>query len=251
MPPWYEMAEWLCVAVLALAPALRLWPLLDARSRPAAGLRRLWRRPGADVLLLAVVGLCGAVVVTEDVLDGGPEEIFPALDRSVRAAVAAVSSGPVRQVAATLSDLTGVGLATAVAAAALALAASGRRRDGVALCLASLSAWALSIGLKQVFGVPRPHSSAFGFPSGHALVTVVACGFLAWSLTRSAPPLARRAAYQAAAVVAVLAAASRVLLGAHWLSDVVAGLCLGLAWLGLSILIARRSLRAGDGIAVR
>ena len=251
MPPWYEMAEWLCVAVLALAPALRLWPLLDARSRPAAGLRRLWRRPGADILLLAVVGLCGAVVVTEDVLDGGPEEIFPALDRSVRAAVAAVSSGPVRQVAATLSDLTGVGLATAVVAAALALAASGRRRDGVALCLASLSAWALSIGLKQVFGVPRPHSSAFGFPSGHALVTVVACGFLAWSLTRSAPPLARRAAYQAAAVVAVLAAASRVLLGAHWLSDVVAGLCLGLAWLGLSILIARRSLRAGDGIAVR
>lgn len=249
MPPWYELAEWLCVAVVAVAPALRVWPLLDRRSRPAGALRFLWRRPGTDALFMAVLGLCGALVVAEDVLDGGPHEIFPALDRSVHAAGEAFAVGPVRRLARMVSELTGVGLAAAVVAAALSLVASGRRREGLALTAASGSAWALSGGLKAAFGLARPHSAAFGFPSGHTLVTVVACGFLAWALARQARPAVRRAAYAAAGTIAVLAGASRVLLGAHWLSDVVAGLCLGVLWLNLSILVATRWTRPGGAAA--
>ena len=80
---------------------------------------------------------------------------------------------------------------------------------------------------------------------------MVACGFLAWTLARTARPAVRRAAYAAAAAVAVLSAASRVLLGAHWFSDVVAGLCLGVVWLDLSILVAARWIPPQGGSALR
>lgn len=240
LPPWWEVAEWLCLAVVTVVPALRVWPLVDRRSRPAGALRALWSRPGPSAALPAVLALCGALIVVEDVLDGAPHELFPTLDLRVHAVVKGLAAGPIRPLARTVSELTGVGLAAAVVAAALALLASGRRREGLALVAASVSAWALSGGLKLAFGIERPHSPDFGFPSGHALVTVVACGFLAWTLARAARLAVRRAAYAAAAAVAVLSAASRVLLGAHWFSDVVAGFCLGVVWLDLSILVAAR-----------
>ena len=83
--------------------------------------------------------------------------------------------------------------------------------------------------LKALYGRPRPPvslvaTSNASFPSGHAIaasVTVVA------AVLALAPPEKRRPWAAAAAVFALLMGLSRAYLGAHWLSDAVAGTLLG------------------------
>src|SRR5262249_60069227 len=82
--------------------------------------------------------------------------------------------------------------------------------------------------------------TSYGFPSAHVLVAVVACGLLAWTLSRGLATRDRRRLYLAAGVLAGLTATSRVLLDAHWLTDVIAGLAVGLVCLSVVLLAVAR-----------
>lgn len=126
-----------------------------------------------------------------------------------------------------------------VAVAGMATLALFRGR--VLLNLIALGgACALNVVLKAAFCRPRPEAfmlvaeSGYSFPSGHAMVcTTVAA--LAWLALR--PRLgARGRVILAAACTAsvVLVCASRVYLGAHYPSDVVAGVLAALAWVALA-----------------
>lgn len=74
------------------------------------------------------------------------------------------------------------------------------------------------------------HSS---FPSGHAQGVVVAGGVLLVALWPRLPVARRRTALVALTAWSLLMGASRVLLGVHYVSDVVGGYLLALAWLAL------------------
>lgn len=122
-----------------------------------------------------------------------------------------------------------------------------RRRLSAALHWAAASGFGLLLtqSLKLGLQVPRPGElysgvSAFAFPSGHALMSTTVYGFLAVLAARELPPRARRWAYLGATLVIVPVAFSRLYLGAHWLSDVIGGLCLGLATVSLLGLAYRR-----------
>lgn len=89
------------------------------------------------------------------------------------------------------------------------------------------------------------------FPSGHA--TAAAAAFAAFALLigrRRSRPV--RSALAAAGVgMAVLVAASRVTLGVHWLTDVMAGLALGWTWFAVtSIAFGGRRLRFADPLVI-
>ena len=107
--------------------------------------------------------------------------------------------------------------------------------------------------LKALFGRIRPdfdHGGArvdsLSFPSGHSsgiatLVTVAL--ILAWPVLA---PRARRLWVTLGVAAVVLVGATRLLLGVHYLSDVVGGWALGLAWsLGVALLF--RALPGGRG----
>lgn len=120
--------------------------------------------------------------------------------------------------------------------AALGLLVAGRRRAAVYLVVIRVLELALETGIKHLVGRPRPalpdpiaHASGLSFPSGHAAGTaVLITGALLVSLPAGRRTLTATAVV--AAAVAVLAvAASRVLLGVHYPSDVLAGMLLGLA----------------------
>jgi undecaprenyl-diphosphatase len=124
----------------------------------------------------------------------------------------------------------------------------GERQAAYLLVAGSLSAEALSELLKALIHRPRPEvffglvpAETYSFPSGHAFVPAVYFGILAGIL-------AAGARWRAAVVVmAALLGFSRVYLGYHYPSDVVAGWALAVVWLALWAMVGdRRAARRQD-----
>lgn len=123
------------------------------------------------------------------------------------------------------------------------------RRWHGALFLAGLliSGIALSTALKHAVGRPRPQVvtpldqvGSPSYPSGHALNSTLF--FLAGALLLARPLRAcgaRRALYAAAAGLSLAIGLSRLALGVHYPTDVLAGWVIGGAWLGLWFAVAR------------
>ena len=85
------------------------------------------------------------------------------------------------------------------------------------------------------------------FPSGHSATAAAFYAAVALVLARRRSPRARALLAGAAVAVAIGVAASRVLLGVHWLSDVIAGLAFGWGWFALcAIAFGGRFLTFGE-----
>ncbi|QGJ71181.1 Undecaprenyl pyrophosphate phosphatase [Planctomycetales bacterium 10988] len=106
------------------------------------------------------------------------------------------------------------------------------------IMVASLGAWGISVACKLSFDRPRPeydtewllvHSPSY--PSGHALLTA-AIYLTAARLVAAKEPLRRvQVALYAMALFATFTVGfSRIYLGVHYLSDVLAGWLIGLSW---------------------
>ena len=95
--------------------------------------------------------------------------------------------------------------------------------------------------LKQIFARPRPHFAdpwtsltSYSFPSGHVSQSTVFYALLAaWLWTRCCRQISRVVIILAASLMIVAVAASRLYLGAHYLTDVLAAFFEGVGWLAL------------------
>ncbi|MCU1516043.1 MAG: PA-phosphatase [Pseudarthrobacter sp.] len=112
---------------------------------------------------------------------------------------------------------------------------------------AAVSTFATTVG-KRLVGRTRPdhaeavppYESSPSFPSGHTLNTTVVIGVLVYITCLQFEMLwARITAITAGAAFIIAMGLSRVFLGHHWLTDVMAGWFLGLAWVGMVILAHR------------
>jgi membrane protein DedA with SNARE-associated domain/membrane-associated phospholipid phosphatase len=100
--------------------------------------------------------------------------------------------------------------------------------------------------LKKMFHEPRPplvresiHTGSF--PSGHVTLSTAVFGFLAVIIAHHLPTTARRSsAFWSATILVVAIALSRIYLGAHWFTDILEGIFLGLACVLLVTLSYRR-----------
>ncbi|MDQ2780152.1 MAG: phosphatase PAP2 family protein, partial [Pseudomonadota bacterium] len=160
-------------------------------------------------------------------------------DRTVFAAFQGVRTGWADNVMLTITEAAGpVGtIALVLVIAALFGALRYWRTLGYWLtttAVAELLVWVL----KQSIARQRPHNfyagaEQYSFPSGHATLSVVVYGFMAFLLARGRPAWERRVIAASAAAVIVAISGSRIYLGVHWFSDVVASLGLGLAWVAV------------------
>jgi undecaprenyl-diphosphatase len=110
----------------------------------------------------------------------------------------------------------------------------------------------INMQLKQLFDRQRPHfpdplatEPGAGFPSGHAMMATLGYGFLVMLVWSRLPTRRMRIALAASTVVYVLLIGfSRLYLGVHYPSDVIAGYAMGGAWLllwaGLGRIAERR-----------
>jgi membrane protein DedA with SNARE-associated domain/membrane-associated phospholipid phosphatase len=119
-----------------------------------------------------------------------------------------------------------------------------------------LGAVALYLLAKPLVHRPRPpaadligHASGPSYPSGHATQAIATWGMLAIVALagRSRSPRARVGLLTAAAAVVLLVGASRIYVGAHWLTDVLAGYALGAAWLALLLALRLRRRQRSTG----
>lgn len=93
--------------------------------------------------------------------------------------------------------------------------------------------------------------SAPSFPSGHILLAVYVYGFLTWLWVASAATrLEQAVAWLVPLAVAAGVGFSRLVLGAHWPSDTVAGFLLGVVYLGLVILALQYAERCASGTRI-
>ena len=115
------------------------------------------------------------------------------------------------------------------------------RTDAVFVAFAFAGAQVLSTGMKLGFQRERPFfpdplstESTYSFPSGHSLVSLAVYGSIALVLARRLRTRGERVLLlcTAGALVAAIGF-SRIYLGVHFLTDVLAGFAAGAAWLAL------------------
>lgn len=201
---------------------------------------------GAAVLLAGLWAVGAAIVSTSD-HDGGV--LF---DTAVTGWVAEHAGGS----EGVMEILTWLGASAFVLPALLATAlVIGRRPEASAmrmfLILAAIGLLFPSI-LKGLVDRPRPAIGPLvgyrgsSFPSGHATAGAILFPALAyvtaWAGTRGAP----LALWTIAAVMTVIVGATRVMLGVHWVTDVVGGVLLGAGWVAVAALATRMTARDGS-----
>jgi len=188
-----------------------------------------WRLLG----MFAVIGLSlwGFGGLAGELREG---EIFP-FDRPVLEALHAMAT-PARDQFFLLVSRLGFaqGVVPFDALLIVTLLVIRRFREATFAALAIIGSLLLNVGAKHYFGRVRPAfwqslapETTFSFPSGHAMgsMTLAAvCVLLAWKSRWRWPVLA------AAVVAVVLVGLSRMYLGVHYPSDILAGWTAALAW---------------------
>lgn len=155
-------------------------------------------------------------------------------------------------------DLTALGGGTVLALLTLLvigwLLVQRKHAHALFIAVAVGSGGILNTVLKSGYARPRPalvahlvEVTSSSFPSGHAMNSAIVYLTLGVLLARAVPGRRLKAYLLSVGVVLTLiVGTSRVYLGVHWPTDVLAGWAIGSAWAGLAWLVAER-LRAGRG----
>jgi undecaprenyl-diphosphatase len=150
-------------------------------------------------------------------------------------------------------DITGLGSTTivfsGVAALAIFLTFRRRGRDAFWLSVCVATGYVLMRVLKVAFDRPRPEIVAHAvrvtdvsFPSGHAMLAAITYWTVAAVVTRGQYSHgARILIWSIASLLILMIGLTRVYLGVHWPTDVLAGWIAGAVWAMFWCLLARSS----------
>ena len=221
-------------------------PLAALRRRFQRQLAFLARRldPGQALGLTLTLGLTVAVgaggafaVVTEDALDG---DGVAGLDQPVLRFLAARRDDEATAIARVVTFLGGVPFVVFVTLALVAFLWRRSRRAALVLLASVFGSGAITAAVKLIVSRDRPSlplaidsaEQGFSFPSGHSLSSLALYGALAY-LAAQYLPTWRSLTYAIAGLLTTAAAVafSRLYLGYHWVSDVLASWTLAGLWL--------------------
>lgn len=226
-----------------------------AQSPKSVLLRSLAWLGGHELpVLLAVGGIAAGIwmfaQLAYEVMEGGTQTFDRKLLLAMRRPCDRTPIGPpaMQEAARDITALGGVvvlGLLTVVTGSFLAL--NGKRHMALFVCGSVLSGLIASTILKDVFDRPRPDlvpyavdASGGSFPSGHSMMSTLIYLVLGTLLARSQKRRSLKAyLLLLAALLTFVVGVSRVYLGVHWPTDVLAGWTAGVVWALLCWLAAR------------
>ena len=224
--------------------------------QPNIFLRALaWFGRHESVLLFAIGGLAAGVwlfaALADEVREGGTQKF----DRTVLLAfrhsgdLTPIGSPAVQDAARDITALGGVTVLTLLTlGVSIFLALDGKKHMALFVGGSIVSGLLASTLLKHYFDRPRPdivphavYVSSSSFPSGHSMMSAITYLVLGALLARSQERKLVKAYFLLGAVfLTILIGVSRVYLGVHWPTDVLAGWTAGAVWALLCWLLARR-----------
>lgn len=220
----------------------------------------------ALALLVAAGGLFAFVSLADEVHEGETHRFDEAILRALRSPVDPADPIGPWWLEAAMRDITSLGGTTVLTlltiVAVLYLVMDGKRGAAALLAISVIGGTLLSVLLKTGFDRPRPDLVAhlvdvrsLSFPSGHAMLSAVTYLTVGVLIARVSPR--RRIKVYVTAVAATLAlaiGASRVYLGVHWPTDVLAGWSIGAAWAMIcwlgAVFLQRRGAVESEGEAI-
>jgi undecaprenyl-diphosphatase len=230
---------------------MQMAPILERLKR-----RTLALVPNIEPIVLAVLAigaasLWGFIEIAEEVFEGDTHAFDDWVLSTLRDANNPADPIGARWVEEMARDATALGgfawitFTTIVIAVYLWLI--GKTRLMVFTLAATIGGALLSIGLKSLFSRPRPdivphlaHVYTSSFPSGHSMLSAVVYLTLGSLLAAIMPNLKLKIYVLSVAILlSVFVGVSRVYLGVHYPTDVLAGWLAGLVWALLCWLIAR------------
>lgn len=210
------------------------------------------------VIALAVAGVWAFAELADEVVEGSTRN----LDRDLLLLLRTDGNlddpiGPdwIEEVFRDLTAVGGVAVLTLTTFAVAGFFLLQRKFASTVYLLISVGGGLLISGVaKEVFDRPRPDLVPYGsfvhtasFPSGHSMMAAVAYLSLGVLVARTLPQRGLKVYVLAlAALATILVGVSRVYLGVHWPTDVLAGWLAGVAWASLCMAGARYLARRGD-----
>ncbi len=215
-------------------------------------LQNIYPRIAPLIATIGTVGLATCLLIVfvlaqlfEEVLD---REAF-AFDTTLLLWLHQFSNPMLDRIMLIITQLGNPSIVVLVAVVSLALLwLQGYKQEAKVFAIACLGGIILNTGMKLAFSKARPElwhrlitEKSFSFPSGHALGSVVLYGFLAYLLAVGYPKLAW-IIYILAVVAIIAIGLSRLYLGVHWPTDIIAGYGIGFLWLRMCILMLQLQL---------
>jgi len=188
--------------------------------------------------------------LAEEMLEGDTQQF----DAFVRAAVHQLATPGLTRLTQVFSFFGSVVAVTAMCVAAICVSLYYRHaRTAATLAITMAGVAVLDVVLKHAFHRPRPVAffgatpSTYSFPSGHALGSFCFYAMLAAILAeRARGRSARFFVWMAAVFLVGMIGFSRIYLGVHYPSDVIAGYCAAVVWVG-AVGFLERTLGPGTG----
>jgi membrane-associated phospholipid phosphatase len=122
-----------------------------------------------------------------------------------------------------------------------------RRSDAINVAIVAVTSTLLMLGLKQFFHRHRPELplvktlTNFSFPSGHALCSFIFCSAIIYLINKGKLDLKWKWIFSILLILLAIAIGiSRIVLRYHYATDVVAGFCVGFAWVIFSLWLERK-----------
>lgn len=217
---------------LAGGPALVKRMVLSARAELAA----------TGALLVLAISVLSFIEIADDVQEGDTRRIDRAILLMFRMAGDPETPLGGRWVREAVGDITALGgwtVLTLFVVLLVGFLVSLRRwREAALLAAAAIGGTVLGQTLKGIFGRERPEESLrlveaihTSFPSGHAMMSAVIYLTFGVLMARFANRTRVKIfGMMMGVVLTLMVGVSRVYLGVHWPSDVLAGWCVGAAW---------------------
>jgi undecaprenyl-diphosphatase len=202
------------------------------------------------LVLMVAAGILGFLVLADIVADGGARRFDEWLLLALRSP--GDLSDPIgpKWFEEMMRDITALGGTAVLTLGVLAvtgfLALMRRTHAAITVLVSVASGMVLSQAIKWAYARPRPELVPHGmetysasFPSGHSMMAAVVYLTLGALLARhQAQPRMKVYVLMVAVSLTVLVGFSRIYLGVHWPTDVLAGWCIGASWATLCWLTA-------------
>ncbi len=198
-------------------------------------------RPTRDAWTAALLVVLAVAAVWAAFVGYGPAQLDgPALGESIE------NRSPALTAVAVVVTTVGNTAAMAVLAVLVGLFCwfRGRRADAVLAVVAMGTASIVYTTIKDVLDRPRPPVADRlvtvgnqSLPSGHATMSIVVIGTIVVLAWHSLAPRGRTVLVVLGAAWVGAVGATRVYLGVHWFSDVIAGWLVGAAWLAVCVTV--------------